>query len=46
MAEKKIEFHLPFEENKKAKVRTEQLKRIITHPVPIIKLPEIKDVKK
>jgi hypothetical protein len=43
MAEKKLEFYLPIEENKEIKGRIEQLKRIVANPVPIVELPEIKD---
>jgi hypothetical protein len=46
MAEKKLEFYLPIEENKEAKARLEQLKRTIANPTPIIELPEIKDEQK
>jgi hypothetical protein len=43
MAEKKLEFYLPIEENREIKGRIEQLKRTIVNPAPIVKLPEIKD---
>jgi hypothetical protein len=46
MAEKKLEFYLPIEENKVAKARLEQLKRTIANPTPIIELPKVQDVKK